>query len=305
MKEFPLCLCASVVNTISMRPSTSQFLDVRGLRYHVRTWGEPGRPQLWLLHGWMDVSASFQFLVDALERDWHVLAPDWRGFGESAWAPGGYWFPDYLADLDALVRTLGAAAPICLAGHSMGGNVAGLYAGVRPQRIRKLALLEGFGLPRTAPGAAPARYEKWLGQLERPPAFKPYASFQEVEERLMQNNPRLTRAQAAFLAPHWARRLDSGEVVLASDPAHKMVNPVLYRLDEALACWRRTTAPVLLAWGDGEWMRKWFKTGAEDLAERRAAYDDLREVQLPDCGHMMHHDQPQALARVLEDFFAA
>src|SRR5512134_509270 len=288
-----------------MKPSSSRFLDIRGLRYHVRTWGEPAHPQLWLLHGWMDVSASFQFLVDALERDWHVIAPDWRGFGPTGWAPGGYWFADYLGDLDALLHALAGDAPVNLAGHSMGGNVAGLYAGVRPERIRKLALLEGFGLPRTVPSAAPSRYLKWLDELHDPPRLKPYASFEQVEDRLMQNNPRLTRAQAHFLAPHWARRLESGEIALAADPAHKMVHPVLYRFDEAIACWRRTTAPVLWVWGDGEWMRKWFKTGDEDLAERRAAYTALTEVKLQDCGHMMHHDQPQPLARVLEDFFAA
>jgi len=286
-----------------MKPSTSHFLDIRGLRYHVRSWGDPAHPQLWLLHGWMDVSASFQFLVDALERDWYVLAPDWRGFGLSAWAPGGYWFADYLGDLDALLRALGGGAPVNLAGHSMGGNVAGLYAGVRQQSIRKLALLEGFGLPRTLASAAPARYEKWLGELEQPPQFKAYASFEQVDERLMQNNPRLTRAQASFLAPHWARRRDSGEVVLNSDAAHKMVHPVLYRFDEAIACWQRTTAPVLWVWGDGDWMRKWFKSGDEDLAERRAAYANLTEVKLQDCGHMLHHDQPQRLAQVLEKFF--
>jgi pimeloyl-ACP methyl ester carboxylesterase len=286
-----------------MKPSTSRFLDVRGLRYHVRTWGDAAHPQLWLLHGWMDVSASFQFLVDAFERDWYVIAPDWRGFGLSAWAPGGYWFPDYLGDLEVLVRALAGDTPIALAGHSMGGNVAGLYAGVRPQRIGKLALLEGFGLPRAVANAAPARYEKWLAEIATPPAFKAYASFEHVGERLMQNNPRLTREQASFLAPHWARRLDSGEVVLLSDPAHKMVNPVLYRFDEASACWRRTTAPVLWVWGDGDWMRKWFKTAEADLAERRAAYADLTEVRLQDCGHMLHHDQPQRLAQVLEEFF--
>jgi pimeloyl-ACP methyl ester carboxylesterase len=286
-----------------MKPSTSHFLDIRGLRYHVRTWGDPAQPQLWLLHGWMDVSASFQFLVDALERDWHVVAPDWRGFGPSGWAPGGYWFADYLGDLDALLAALAGDAPVNLAGHSMGGNVAGLYAGVRPERIRRLALLEGFGLPRTAPGSAPTRYLKWLDELRDPPRFKPYDSFEQVEDRLMQNNPRLTREQARFLAPHWARRVESGEIVLAADPAHKMVNPVLYRYDEAIACWRRTTAPVLWVWGDGEWMRKWFKTGDEDLAERRAAYVQLTEVKLVDCGHMMHHDQPQRLARVLQEFF--
>ena len=84
-----------------MRPSTSQFVDVRGLRYHVRTWGDARARKLILLHGWMDVSASFQFLVDALSADWQVLAPDWRGFGLSEWPHEGYWFADYVADLDA------------------------------------------------------------------------------------------------------------------------------------------------------------------------------------------------------------
>lgn len=288
-----------------MKPSRSQFVQVRGLRYHVRSWGEPGMPQLWLLHGWMDVSASFQFLVDALANDWYVLAPDWRGFGPSQWARDGYWFPDYLGDLDVLLRALAPHGAVDLVGHSMGGNVAGLYAGARPRRIAKLVLLEGFGLPRTAPEAAPVRYEKWLDEIAEPPAFKPYATFEEVEARLMQNNPRLTREQAHFLAPHWARRGDSGQIELAADPAHKMVNPVLYRVDEALACWRRIEAPTLWVWGDGAWMRKWFKTGEEDLAERRTAFGNLTEIALPDCGHMMHHDQPEKLARAIEGFLSA
>ncbi|MEO7760887.1 MAG: alpha/beta fold hydrolase, partial [Casimicrobiaceae bacterium] len=85
-----------------MRPSQSQFLEVRGLRYHIRSWGDPAAPKLFMLHGWMDVSASFQFLVDALQKDWHVLAPDWRGYGLTEWPQDGYWFQDYVGDLDAL-----------------------------------------------------------------------------------------------------------------------------------------------------------------------------------------------------------
>lgn len=287
-----------------MRPSQSHILAVRGLRYHVRTWGDPAHPQLWLLHGWMDVSASFQFVVDALQVDWHVVAPDWRGFGLSQWCADGYWFPDYLADLDALLDALAGGAPVNLVGHSMGGNVANLYAGVRPARIRRLALLEGFGLPRTQPAAAPSRYEKWLDELREPASLKRYASLDEVAQRLMRNNARLTREKADFLAPHWSRRTDAGDFELLGDPAHKHVNPVLYRIEEALACWQRIEAPVLWVWGDGEWMRKWFKSGDEDIAQRRAAFRNLREVTLADCGHMMHHDQPQALAQLLEKFLA-
>jgi pimeloyl-ACP methyl ester carboxylesterase len=252
----------------------------------------------------MDVSASFQFVVDELRRGWHVVAPDWRGFGLSQWVPGGvYWFPDYMADLDALLNRFAPDRPVDLVGHSMGGNVAGLYAGIRPERVARLALLEGFGLPRTESAAAPDRYRKWLEELADAPSLRGYASLDAVAQRLMRNNPRLERDRAQFLAPHWARQLESGEVVLTSDPGHKRVNPVLYRLDEAIACWRRITAPTLWVWGDGKWMRDWFKTGEQDLADRRSAFRQLTEVTIQNAGHMMHHDQPGELARVLEEFF--
>jgi pimeloyl-ACP methyl ester carboxylesterase len=118
-----------------MKASASHCHEIRGLRYHVRTWGDAHSPMLFLLHGWLDVSASFQFVVDALRHEWHVIAPDWRGFGLSAWAPGGYWFPDYYADLDALLDLYRPDTPVNLVGHSMGGNVALMYAGMRPQRV--------------------------------------------------------------------------------------------------------------------------------------------------------------------------
>ncbi|RTL52111.1 MAG: alpha/beta fold hydrolase, partial [Rhodocyclaceae bacterium] len=132
------------------RLSRSEFVPVRHLRYHVRCWGQatPGQPPLVLLHGWMDVAASWQFVVDALVTERHIIAPDWRGFG---FTEGGkvdhYWFPDYLADLECLLDHYAAATPVDLVGHSMGGNVAMLYAGVRPERIRRLVNLEGFGMP--------------------------------------------------------------------------------------------------------------------------------------------------------------
>ena len=94
-----------------MKKSQSEFHDIRGLRYHVRIWGEAQDPPLFLLHGWMDVSASFQFLVDSLRGRWRVIAPDWRGCGLTGWADAGYWFPDYYADLDALLDVYTPAAP--------------------------------------------------------------------------------------------------------------------------------------------------------------------------------------------------
>ena len=126
------------------RSSRSEFVPIRNLRYHVRTWGEPapGRVPLLMVHGWMDVAASYQFVVDAFAQDRFVVAPDWRGYGDTTVpATDNYWFPDYLADLDFLIDHYGNGAPVDLVGHSMGGNVAMLYTGARPQRIRRLVNL--------------------------------------------------------------------------------------------------------------------------------------------------------------------
>jgi pimeloyl-ACP methyl ester carboxylesterase len=287
-----------------MKPSTSQFHQIRNLRYHVRCWGDPRAPKLFLLHGWMDVSASFQFLVDHFEREWHVIAPDWRGFGLTEWARDGYWFPDYYADLDALLAIYQPDTPVNLIGHSMGGNVACTYAGVRPQRVAKLISLEGFGAARTKPEEAPQRYARWLDQLVAPPAFQPYASFDAVAARLRKNNPRLTGERANFLARHWAREAAAGAVILCSDPRHKIVNPVLSRIDELLACWRAITAPVLWVRGDATSAPGWRGDDLSQFEERKGAFAKLREVTLADCGHMLHHDQPRRLALEIEKFLA-
>ena len=285
-----------------MKHSESLFLQIRGLRYHVRRWSAPGAPRMVLLHGWMDVSASFQFLVDALERDWDVYAPDWRGYGLTEWGNADcYWFPDYIADLDALLAHIDAENPLNLVGHSLGGNVAALYAGARPARVRRLANLEGFGMAPTRPEQAPRRYARWLDELRQRPGLRTYASFAELARRLQQGNPRLSASKAEFLAQHWGKEAE-GQIVLRCDPAHKIVNPVLYRYDEVHACWQSVSAPVLWVEGaESETPKRLHLTSAE-IEQRRAAFRDLRFASVADAGHMLHHDQPEAVARLLEGF---
>ena len=285
-----------------MKPFRSEFHEIRGIRHHVRLWGAPDRPKLFLLHGWMDVSASFQFLVDAFQQEWCVIAPDWRGFGLSGWTKEGYWFQDYYADLDALLDIYSPSEAAVVAGHSMGGNIASTYTGIRPQRVRKLVSLEGFGAGRGKSEMAPGRYERWLNELREPQRFKPYDSFEAVAARLRKNNPRLAADKASFLAQHWAQRLDSGEIVLRFDPRHKIVNPVLNRVEELIACWNRVTCPVLWVVTNEIDMRNWRRDTPEQLAERKRAFRDFREVLLEDSGHMMHHDQPERLAAIIEAF---
>jgi pimeloyl-ACP methyl ester carboxylesterase len=286
-----------------LRASESLFFDVRGLRYHVRHWGARGAPRMVLLHGWMDVSASFQFLVDELRGEWDVYAPDWRGYGLTDWGKSDcYWFPDYLADLDHLLDVIGA--PAHLVGHSLGGNVASLYAGVQPGRVAKLVNLEGFGMAATRPEDAPKRYARWLNELHERPGLRPYANFAELAKRLKDGNPRLSAERADFLARHWGRERDDGSVVLRGDPAHKIVNPVLYRYEEVRACWQQVRAPVL--WVDADESTTLKRIGIDQAhhAERRAAFANLRYVTVPQAGHMLHHDQPKAVAALIEAFLA-
>jgi pimeloyl-ACP methyl ester carboxylesterase len=286
-----------------MKPDASVFLDLRGLRYHCRVWGAAGRPKLFMLHGWMDVSASFQFLVDALQGEWQVIAPDWRGYGLSAWGPAdSYWFPDYMGDLDRLLAHFEPAAPATLIGHSMGGNIASMYAGVHPERVGRLVNLEGFGMSRSDPVKAPERYAKWLAQLADKPGFRDYTDFAELAARMRAGNPRLTQSRALYLAQHWGRQKADGRIELRSDPAHKMINPVSYQLEEAMACWRNVTAPVL--WIDGAESKTMerMRISAADHAARRACFTNLRAHTMAEAGHMLHHDQPERLAELIEAF---
>jgi pimeloyl-ACP methyl ester carboxylesterase len=286
-----------------MRASESLFFDLRGLRYHVRHWKGDAARRMVLLHGWMDVSASFQFLVDALAADWDVLAPDWRGYGLSAWSGADcYWFADYIGDLDMLLERIQPDAPLNLVGHSLGGNVAGMYAGIRPERVARLVNLEGFGMPPTRAEQAPKRYARWMDELRALPKLRPYDSYGALADRLQQNNSRLTRERAEFLARHWGKQTGDGKVVLRSDPAHKIVNATLYRVEESHACWQRVTAPVL--WVDAAESDTLKRMGlsAEEHAARRAAFARLRYQTVTEAGHMLHHDQPEKVARLIEGF---
>lgn len=278
----------------------SRYLDVRGLRYHVSTWPGAGRPIV-LLHGFMDCGASFQFLVDALRLGRPVFAPDWRGFGRSAWAAGGYWFPDYYADLDALLAVIAPDEPVDLVGHSMGGNIALVYAGLRPGRVRRVVALEGFGLPSAEPALAPGRYREWLAQLRQPETATVFPGFDVLAQVLRKRNPRLDAERAEFVAREWAEPLADGRVRLRFDPAHRRVNPVLYRREETEACWREVRAPLAyVIGGESELVTRLQGAAAPDAMRRHLPHLEPHVVAA--AGHMLHHDQPEKVARIVDGF---
>ncbi|MBA4108779.1 MAG: alpha/beta hydrolase [Leptothrix sp. (in: Bacteria)] len=292
----------------------SHFIAARSLRHHALVWGEltnatAEQPLLVLAHGWMDVGASFQFMVDALRQlpGWEtrpIAAIDWRGFGETgAPASDSYFFADYLGDLDALLDALSPSLPVDLLGHSMGGNVVMLYAGVRPARIRRLINLEGFGMPATQPDDAPGRYVKWLDELKAPARLKDYDSVADVAKRLRSTNPRLRPDFALWLAAQWAHE-EGGRWHINADPAHKRSQPILYRVEEVQAFYKRLTMPVLFVEADQTVYFLLFngKFTRDEFLERVKSVPNFRMETITEAGHMVHHDQPVELAKHIAKF---
>jgi pimeloyl-ACP methyl ester carboxylesterase len=290
----------------SLRQPESLRLDVRGVSHHCTRWpgtAVPAAPPVLLLHGYQDCGATFQFFADAIDPARTLLAPDWRGFGATAWSPQGYWFPDYFADLEVILELIAPGQAVDIVGHSMGGNIAMMYAGIRPERVRRLASLEGFGLPGGAPDRAPGRYREWLDQLQAPELSSVFPSLEVFTAVLRKRNPRLPPDRADFVARAWCEVLPDGRVRPRFDPAHKRSNPILYRREEAAACWAAIRAPLLyVAGADSDFLARLQGAGDPEAMRQWVPHVEPRVIEA--AGHMLHHDQPAALARLVEEFLA-
>jgi pimeloyl-ACP methyl ester carboxylesterase len=297
----------SVTSYQALRQPRHETVRVRGLKMHLTRWGPQASaqaPPVFLLHGWLDAGETFQFIVDAFKKDWPVIAPDWRGFGRSEWPQEGYGFPDYLGDFDDLMDQISPDSPARIVGHSMGGNIANLYAGLRPERVRCVVNLEGLGLPRTSPQDAPKRMRKWLDQIKVPTLEKNYSSFEQLASVIQFRYQRFSPAAAAFVARVWGTTDGDDRVRLAADPRHHWVNPILYKREDAEATWREIRAPLLMMLGqESDYLTR---LGADGTIEAlRAALPHAEVVGIAGAGHMLHIERPEAVAPVIEAFLDA
>jgi pimeloyl-ACP methyl ester carboxylesterase len=273
------------------------------LSLRINEWGNWGAPKLFLCHGWMDTGLSWQFVADALSNDWHVIAPDWRGFGGSGRPEGGYWFADYYADFEAILNHFSPDQAASVVGHSMGGKIISQYAGLRPDRIAQLINIEGFGMPSLEPKQIISRYGKWLDSLQTPSQLRDYDDFDALAAKLAKGNPKLAPDRAAFIARCWGEEVDingSTRIRLRADPRHKSPNPVPYHREDALHIWQNTTAKTLWVSAEGTMFSK-FLFGLREAGEE---YRPDKEILLSGSGHMLHLEQPEQVARLIEDFFA-
>lgn len=290
------------VNTYQpSRSSRTHDLEIGGIRYRCYSWGSPEKEHVWLLHGWADCALSYQFIADRLDARYYLLAPDWRGFGDSSRTSEHYWFPDYLADLESLIDKMSPWRTVALVGHSMGANVAALYAGIRPDRVHALVCLDGVGLSSMPATMAPMRYAQWLDEIKVPTRSRDFSSKQELVRHLRKLAPRLTESTAEFVAEQWATMLPDGKYRLKMDPRHRRINAVLYRREEAVACWREVCARTLFLFGSDS---KYISRDQRDKLQMELSqcFRDCRSEVVPDSGHMLHLEAPDKVAAALTSF---
>jgi pimeloyl-ACP methyl ester carboxylesterase len=288
---------------IAVKPSQSTYIPVRGLQYHIRSWGNPDAPKVIMLHGAQECSASWQFVVDALKSDWHLIAPDWRGYGLSAWTGAQtYWQQNLVGDLNVILNRYSPDEPALLFTHSLGGNVASVLAGLRPERVRRLVNVEGYNVPTIPVEDLHKRYSAWLDSTSREQApERAYKSYEAFAERMCKKNPRVTPERALFFAQNLCKDVPGGGVTLRSDPAYGNATPISYRLDEQSTYWSRITAPVLwVEGGASDWLHDLLKTG--EYEKRVACFRNLTRERFELAGHNIHHEEPERLAEVCERF---
>ena len=288
-----------------MSEPREKFVDSQGLPIHYLEWGEPHGEPVLLVHGYLDLAHSWRPLVAAVEKrldrkSW-IIAPDCRGHGDSAWVgPGGYYyFPDYVFDLDCVVRDLGAPR-LKLIGHSMGGTISLLYAGTFPARVSKLVLIEGIGPIGMSFSDAPSRMEKWISEVNERGRrhFRQYTSVEAGANQLRQTNPRLSPAIALDLARAAMKQSDNGKWVWKFDPLHRTAAPQPFYTAQALEFLHRIECPVLIV--EGKESRQTRRT---DKQERYDAIANHRRVAIDGAGHMVHQDNPEQLAEFVTNFF--
>jgi pimeloyl-ACP methyl ester carboxylesterase len=283
---------------------TSHFFVSQRLRLHYVDWGNATRPTLVLVHGNRDHARNWDWVARALRHDWHVVALDLRGHGDSAWVQGGpYAIADNVLDLSNLIDALGAS-PVTLLGHSLGGSVTVMYAGTYPERVRRLVSIEGLGPPpalieRMRARPPHERMQDWIRQMRDLAGRQPrrYPSLDAAAKRMREENSFLSEEQALHLTVHGVNRNEDGSYSWKFDNYTRTFAPYRFDVDDMRALWKRVTCPVLLVRGAD--------SGAGDPAEdgRMAEFQDARSITVPNAGHWVHHDQLDAFLAALRTFF--
>jgi pimeloyl-ACP methyl ester carboxylesterase len=283
-------------------PVSSYYVSQR-LRLHFADWGNHEKPPLVLVHGGRDHARNWDWVAKALRDDYHVIAPDLRGHGDSEWARGGhYMIQEFVLDLAQLLNALDLF-PITLIGHSLGGAVATHYTSVYPDNVKKLVNIEGLGPPPAMIKGALSipqweRTANWIKQVREFSSKRPkhYPSIDAAAQRMLDANSFLSPEQAQHLTLHGVARNEDGTFSWKFDNYVRLFYPQRYDMDEMKAMWGRISCPTLLINGEESDFGDPVKDG------RAAAFNNARIETVPDAGHWVHHDQLDHFLKLLKDF---
>jgi len=267
----------------------SHYYYSHRLRLHFWDWGQDDKPALLLVHGGLDHARNWDWVARALRDEYHVYAVDLRGHGNSQWAPGAlYSIAEHILDLSALADIINAF-PIYLIGHSLGGIVASLYAGIYPDRVKKLVSIEGLGPPvgHRVHRPAPEKIRDWIETVRATERREPrsYANLDAAVKRMKEANPHLSEDVARHLTLHGTNWNADGSLIWKFDNYARPFAPYGQNLQEMAQIFEQISCPTLLFWG----MESWASDPETD--DRAAKIKNRRIVKVKNAGHWVHHDQ--------------
>lgn len=283
-------------------PTSNSFISQR-LKLHYADWGKQGAPPLLLVHGGRDHCRSWDWVAEKLCGRFHVIAPDLRGHGDSAWSPdGNYDIGAFVYDLAQLIHQLDLA-PVTIVAHSMGGNIATRYAGLYPDKVKKLVSIEGLGPSPTAQKERAnipfhERMRKWIADKRQAAGRQPkrYASLDEALARMLAENAYLNAEQARHLTIHGASRNEDGSWSWKFDNYLNIWSIFDMPQENIEALWAQITCPTLLLYGADSWASNPEKDG------RIQHFKTAKVIEFQNAGHWLHHDQLGRFMSTLEDF---
>ncbi|MGE0419524.1 MAG: alpha/beta fold hydrolase [Acetobacteraceae bacterium] len=283
-------------------PTSRVFFSQR-LRLHYVDWGNPDAPPLLLIHGGRDHCRNWDWVAEAFRGDYHVIAPDLRGHGDSAWsASGHYTMANYIYDLAQLIHQQ-RLAPVSIIAHSLGGNIALRYSGIYPEHVHRLVAIEGMGPgPRSHAEADKKpiwqRMRDWIDETRTNSGRQPrrYKSVEDAYARMQDANKHLSAAQARHLTQHGVNQNEDGTYSWKFDPYVRLWPPYDMTRDAIAELWGRISCPTLLVYGKESWARSPAEDGRLDY------FANAKVLPVPGAGHWVHHDQLDFFVRSVRDF---
>ncbi len=285
-----------------MGPISNSYISQR-IKLHYVDWGNPEAPPLLLIHGGRDHCRNWDWVAEELRHDWHIIAPDLRGHGDSGWSTdGNYNVQNYVYDIAQLIHQK-ELSPVTIISHSLGGSIALRYTGLYPENVRKVVAIEGLGsspkMIKEAQAVPMAR--RWRDWIDKKRAasgrtHRRYEKFEDALGRMKAENKHLSDEQALHLTIHAVNQNEDGTFSWKFDNYMRVWGPSDISQEDIQALWSDITCPTMLCYGNDSWASNPVDDG------RIEHFKNAIVKNYENAGHWLHHDQFDRFIADLRDF---